>query len=157
MNLYSESCPPEGKRRAAMETWTCDEIDKYYKLEQIRIIVNYVTMGPQVLIFIGLIVLLIRKKCFSTGQVPCMSILICVFVLLNGVFSIVRANENFLDFYAEEDDYDIYQITYGFESICFIGAVWFYGIIYYQTARDIKRLIIFSCTPASTPLTSPSR
>ena len=78
-----------------------------------------------------------------------MSILICVFALLNGVFSIIRVNENFLNFYAHEDAFARYQITYGLESICFTGAMWFYSITYYQTARDIKRLMQYKSPPVS--------
>ena len=43
-----------------MKSWTCDEIDEYYKLRHIRKIINYVTMGIQVLIFLGLILELVR-------------------------------------------------------------------------------------------------
>ena len=78
-----------------------------------------------------------------------MSILICVFALLNAVFSIVRVNENFLDFYAHEDGYVRYQITFMLESICFTGAMWFYSITYYQTARDIKRMMHYTSLPVS--------
>ena len=124
-----------------MKTWTCEEIDEYWKLVNIRKYINYVTMGAQILVFLGLFFELIRRRCLSIGQVTRMSILICVFALLNGVFSMVRVNENFLDFYDRGEGYDVYQITYALESICFIGAVWFYSIIYYQTARDIKRLM----------------
>ena len=68
---------------------------------------------------------------------------------MNGVFSIIRVNENFLDFYAHEDGFARYQITYGLESICFTGAMWFYSITYYQTARDIKRLMQYNSPPVS--------
>ena len=98
-------------------------------------------MGAQILVFLGLFFELIRRRCLGIGQVTRMSILICVFALLNGVFSMIRVNENFLNFYDHGEGYDIYHITYAVESICFIGAVWFYSIIYYQTARDIKRLM----------------
>ena len=114
-----------------MKTWTCEEIDEYWKLENIRLVINYLTMGTQILLFIVLIFILAKRRCFGTGQVTCMTILICVFVIMNGVFSIIRVNENFLDYYTKGEGYDIYQVTYGLESICFIGAIWFYGIIYY--------------------------
>ena len=61
----------------------------------------------------------------------------------------VRVNENFLDIYAHGDGYVSYQITYGLESICFAGAMWFYSITYYQTARDIKRLMQYKSLPVS--------
>ena len=61
----------------------------------------------------------------------------------------VRVNENFLDIYAHGDGYVRYQITYGLESICFAGAMWFYSITYYQTARDIKRLMQYTSQPVS--------
>ena len=73
-----------------------------------------------------------------------MSILICVFALLNGIFSMIRVNMNFLNLYEEGEGYNLYQTIYCLESICFCGAVWFYSIIYFQTARDIKRLINFT-------------
>ena len=147
MNWIGDPCPPQEERSEAMQTWSCDEINQYYKLEWARIVINYVTMGPQVLLYLGLIFALVRMRYRGTGQVTCMSILICVFALLNGILSIIRVNERFLDFYVKGEGFIIYQTTYGLESICFIGAVWFYSIIYLQTARDIKRLIIFTTTP----------
>ena len=60
-----------------------------------------------------------------------MTILICVFALLNGIFSMIRVNMNFLDLYEEGQGYNLYQTIYCLESICFCGAVWFYSIIYF--------------------------
>ena len=58
--LNDESCPPADQIRKAMETWTCEEINEYYKLRQIRKTINYMTMGIQIFIFLGLILELVR-------------------------------------------------------------------------------------------------
>ena len=70
-----------------------------------------------------------------------MVFLISTFAFLNGACSLLRVNENSVDIYARGQGYDLYQMTYLLESIFFLGAMWFYSIIYYQTSNDLKLMV----------------
>ena len=124
-----------------MQDWTCEECFDYEKLENIRKIFGFCTMGIQVAVFTWLLIVLTVRKYSGVGQVSCMVILISIFAFLNGAFSLLRVNENSVDIYARGQGYDLYQMTYMLESIFFIGAMWFYSIIYYQTSKDLKLML----------------
>ena len=97
-------------------------------------------MGTQVIVFTLLLIVLIRNRHLGSGQSSCMSILITIFSLLNGILCIIRVDSQKVNSYSYIRGINTYQVIYLFESICFIGAMWFYTIRYYQISRDLKLL-----------------
>lgn len=56
--------------------------------------------------------------------------------LSNGILSIVRINAMFPIY----DDMEVH-ITFAIESACFFGATWLFASKYYETAKDVERVM----------------
>ena len=111
-------------------------------------------MGTQIIVFTLLLIVLFRNRRLGSGQSSCMSILITIFSLLNGLLCIIRVNSQKVNTYSYIRGVNTYQMVYLFESICFIGAMWFYTIRYYQISRDLKLLTRLHSEATSTGLQS---
>ena len=75
--------------------------------------------------------------------------LISIFALFNGILGLIRVNLIFSRYESGEYSFPVYLVAYCLESICFFGAIWFFSIKYYETASDLKLMLVSS--PDITP------
>ena len=65
--------------------------------------------------------------------------MIIALVLANGILGCFRINAMFPS--DDEFKFDEFAVTYNLEQTCFFCATWLFGILYYETAADVERLI----------------
>ena len=106
--------------------------------------ISYSVKGIQIAVFTWLLIILTYRRCKDAGNKHL--ILICVLAILNGCFAMIRVDG--IDPVTEDEKIsslqteDGYEVIFCLESICFVGAMWFYSIKYYETAQVLKHLLI---------------
>lgn len=125
-----------------MQEWSCEDYIDFEKLKKRREIINYVTSGAQVTVYTWLLFVLIiqrRKKNMISSK---LSILIAVFALLSAVCGLVQANSiNAIFDIVDPDDLG-HKAFIGINHVFALGAIWFYSIRYFETAADLKQIVI---------------
>ena len=140
---FSDECPPTEDRNEFVMDWTCDDFADYAELQETRMYVSYSVKGIQIAVFTWLLIILTYRRCKDVGnKYP---ILICVLAILNGCFAMIRVDA--IDPVTDNDWIDSlqtetgYEVIFCLESICFVGAMWFYSIKYYETAQVLKHFL----------------
>ncbi len=101
---------------------------------------DYICKTIQIVLFLGLLCLIVYRRCKGTSHIGKLTIVITILALINGFASIARVHSIFHIFTTQEHDLT-FQITYCIECITFFGVLWFFCIKYYETASDLEQML----------------
>ena len=133
-------CPPPDERINFQKSWSCDEVHSFRKVEIFYILDGYILKSAQTLVFVSLILVLVYRRMKGTGEIAKLSILIALLALFDGVFAIMRIMALF-PLFTRDESFETFLIADCLTNISYFGAIWFFGIKYYETAEDLQLMI----------------
>ena len=143
-----DACPLMSERRHSTIAWTCEDFRDLDKLEDVSENITIATKSIQTLMFTVLLIMIIHRRVKHSGQIGKLPILVSIFSILNGVFSILRVRLSYQIMLSDTASLS-YQIYFFIESVCFFGATWFFSIKYYETANDLRKMLTEDITKTS--------